>query len=254
VRSLAEIAADPALRTHLAETAERISQASDPGEVQALLHSVTQSLGAERSFFASISGEGADARYTFVLDCDPAWWHRYRSACSVQSDPWLLYAARHSSPRPATQLGPLRREQQLAIEAATAAGFVSAALVPAHSGRSERRASLLCLGHSVAGYFEDPTFAKLRVGARSLAIELHDWWTNYEQSCLARQTRLSEADVRLLQRHCAGMSSKQIAAELQVSRESINSRFQRINDRLGVTHRRTAARIAVECGLIVMER
>lgn len=254
MKTLAEVAGDPALRAQLTEIAEEIARASDPGDIQALLHSATLSLGAERSFFASISGEGRDATYAFVLDCDPDWWHRYRAARAVESDPWLVYAARHSAPLRATQLDRIGRERQSAVEAAATAGFASAALVPAHSGRSERRASLLCLGHSVAGYFEDPTFAKLQVVARSLAIELHDWWTNYERARLSRQTRLSTADLRLLERHCAGLSSKQIAAEMKVSRESVNSRFQRINDRLGVPSRRAAARVAVECGLIAMER
>ena len=48
------------------------------------------------------------------------------------------------------------------------------------------------------------------------------------------------------------MNNSQIARELQVSRESINSRFQRIIAKLGVRNRRAAARVAIECGLIIM--
>lgn len=252
MNSLAEVVADPSVRVHIAEIAENVARASDVGEVQGLLHSATLALGAERSFFASISGEGRDASYAFVLDCDPGWWHRYRAACSVQSDPWLAYALKHAAPRRGTELGPLRHGQQEASGAAVAAGFASAALVPAHSGQTEHRASLLCLGHSVAGYFEDSTFARLQVVARSLANELHDWWARNERDRLSRQTRLSTAEVELLKRHCAGLSSKQIGSELRVSREAINSRFQRIVDKLGVRNRRAAARVAVECGLIVI--
>jgi DNA-binding NarL/FixJ family response regulator len=252
MRSLAEIVSDPLVRIRLAEIADRISLASDAGEVQALLHLATSTLGAERSFFASIKGEGLDASYAFLLDCDSSWWHRYRAICSVQDHPWLAYASRHSAPVRATQLVALPQEQRRAMDAAATAGFASAALFPAHSGRSDKRVSLLCLGHATAGYFEDPVFAKLQVAARSLAQELQEWWANHERQQLTQRTRLSPAEIRILERHCAGMSSKQIARELQVSRESINSRFQRIVLRLGVRNRRAAARVAVECGLIVM--
>jgi hypothetical protein len=36
-----------------------------------------------------------------------------------------------------------------------------------------------------------------------------------------------------------------------VSRSSINSRFQRMNSRLGVANRKMAARLVAECGLIL---
>ena len=254
MRSLGEVASDPLVRARLAEIVEGVTHASDCGEIQALLHLATQALGAERSFFASMSGVGRETRYAFVLDCDPTWWHGYRATCPLPKHPWLAYASRHSAPVRATQLAPLAPEHQEAVVTfAVAAGFASAALVPVHSGPADNRASLLCLGHSVVGYYEDATFAKLlHAGARSLAIELHEWWTNHEQKQLSQRTLLSDAEVRLLERHCAGLSSKQIARELQVSRESINSRFQRIIAKLGVRNRRAAARVAIECGLIIM--
>ena len=251
VKSLAEIAFDPLVRARLADIAESITHASDRGELQALLHLATLSLGAERSFFATMSGEERDATYAFVLDCNPGWWHLYRAACPLQKNPWLAYASRHSMPARATQLGSLARETQYSINIAAAGGFASAALVPVHSGRSENRVSLLCLGHSMAGYYEDPAFAKLQVGARSLAMELHDWWSLQDRQQTTQKTRLSDADVRLLERHFAGLSSKRIALELGVSRESVNSRFQRIVAKLGVRNRRAAACVAIECGLII---
>ena len=252
MRTLLDVVADPSVRVGLAEVAESITQASDRGEIQALLHRATVALGAERSFFASISGDGTETNYAFVLDCDPTWWHRYRAACPLEKNPWLVYASRHSRPVRATQLDPLVGDPQEAMDSALQAGFASALIIPAHSGRAHKRVSLLCLGHSACGYFEDPAFLKLQVAARSLALELHDWWTNHEQQQLAQRTRLSDAEVQLLARHCAGLSSKQIAREMQVSCESINSRFQRIIAKLGVRSRRAAARVAIECGLIIV--
>jgi DNA-binding NarL/FixJ family response regulator len=242
----------PSVGNRIAAVAERIPEARDLGEIQSLLHLATQALGAERSFFACVSGEGSEANYVFVLDCDPSWWHRYRSACPLQSNPWFIYASRHSATVRATQLGALAQAQRQAVDIAATAGFASAVLIPVHSGRADNRVSLLCLGHSVVGHFEDSMFEKLLVGARSLAMELHDWWARHEQQQLSRRTQLSDIEVRLLERHCAGFSSKQIAVELRVSRESVNSRFQRITTKLGVRNRRAAARVAVECGLIVV--
>jgi photosystem II stability/assembly factor-like uncharacterized protein len=45
-------------------------------------------------------------------------------------------------------------ERQRAIELASRNGFASAVLVPVHSGASQTRISLLCLGSPTPGYFE----------------------------------------------------------------------------------------------------
>ncbi len=228
VKSRSETSVDPSVRIRLTEIAESITHVSDRGELQALLHSAALLLGAERSFFATMSGDGRDSTYAFVLDCDPGWWHRFRAAYPLQKNPWLVYASGHSTPARATQLGSTAQERQGAKDLAVAAGFGSALLIPVHSGRSEDRVSVLCLGHSVAGYFEEPTFAKLQVGARSLAMELHDWWSFHDRQQLNQHTRLSEVEVRLLERHFAGLSSKQIAFELSVVGAGLNlSSFSR---------------------------
>lgn len=247
---LGEIEVDPSHRAHLAEIADRIFLASNYAELQALLHVATVALGAERSFFASVRGEGRDSSYAIVLDCDPSWWHAYRSACPLENNPWLDYAKRHSTAVRASELGSMAGLPHHGMHAESTAAFGSAALIPAHSGQLDNRVSLLCLGHSVPGHFEDPTFASLLVSARSVAMELHDWWSTYERHQLSQRTHLTEADLDLLKRHCAGLCSKKIAQELQVSHQSINSRFQRIVTKLGVRNRRAAARVAIECGLI----
>jgi LuxR family quorum-sensing transcriptional regulator LasR len=234
----------------LAEIAGSVRKAADAAEIQTLLHIATASLGAERSFFANKSGEGRDACYTFVLDCDPIWWHRYRAACSVNDDPLLAYALKHSAPILSSGLQSVSQAPQRALDEAAEAGFRSAALVPAHSGNADGHVSLLCLGHSMAGYFEDPFIPNLLVLARSFALELQDWWICRERERLSHLARLSSSDLALLRRHCAGLTSKQIAREMQVSYESINSRFQRMTTKLGVHSRRAAARVAIECGLL----
>ena len=65
------------------------------------------------------------------------------------------------------------------------------------------------------------------------------------------KARIKPNDLVLLQHQSQGHSSKKIAAALRVSRQSINSRFQRMNAKLGVGNRRMAVQLAIECGLIL---
>ena len=110
--------------------------------------------------------------------------------------------------------------------------------------------SLLCLGSNTPGHFESCSDGHTRIGARALALELHDWWLNRVRRDLTLQARITGDDLTLLKHQRLGHSSKRIAAELKVSEASINSRFQRVNQKLGVTNRKMAARLACECGLI----
>ena len=81
-------------------------------------------------------------------------------------------------------------------------------------------------------------------------MELHDWWARDERRRLRPRKRLSNRDLLLLERLCRGQSSKQMAAELDVSKVSVDSRCERLLAKLDLPSRRAAARMAVECGLI----
>ena len=61
---------------------------------------------------------------------------------------------------------------------------------------------------------------------------------------------LTSSDLVLLRHQQRGHSSKRITADLRVSQSSINSRFQRMNIKLGMANRRMAARLACAVGLI----
>jgi DNA-binding NarL/FixJ family response regulator len=209
-------------------------------------------LGAERATFVSFIRDDATASACrFMIDCDPAWGRVYLEAGHFAHDPWLAYAAHNSEPVVANSLKVVDAEQLKVIDLARRAGFVSAVLVPAHSGAGHARISSLCLGSSIPGYFESAGLPTLRVSARMLAMELHDWWLTRLRRNLVVKARLSPGDVMLLQRHAQGHCSKKIAAELRVSKSSIDSRFQRMNAKLGVPHRRMAVKLAIECGLIL---
>ena len=136
------------------------------------------------------------------------------------------------------------------IDLAVQNGFASAVLVPAHSGAGHSRISLLCLGSSRPGYFEGEGFGRFKLGARTLASEFHDWWLARTRRDLVVKARITRDDLELLRHQRQGHGSKRIAAELHVSKSSINSRFQRMISKLGVPNRKAAARLASECGLI----
>jgi DNA-binding CsgD family transcriptional regulator len=202
--------------------------------------------------FVSFIRDNADlSACRFMLVCEPDWCRRYLDAGCFAHDPWLAYAAHHSEPIAASSLPVLDAEGQRVIALAQQNGFASAALVPAHSGAGHSRISLLCLGSTSPGFFEGEGFGRFRLGARLIAAELHDWWLARIRRELIVRARITQADLELLRHEHQGHSSKRIASELHVSKSSINSRFQRMNMKLGVPNRRLAARLAVECGLLI---
>ena len=232
--------------------AVKIAHASEQSAVHALFREGTDALGAECAVFVSFVRDSADvSACRFMLACEPDWCRRYLASGLIAHDLWLAYAAHHSEPIIASSLTATEPAQQQAIDLATKNGFASAVLVPAHSGTGHSRISLLCLGSSAPGFFEGEGFGAFRISARMLALELHDWWLARIRRELIVKSHITPSDLVLLRHQFQGHSSKRIAAELQVSKSSINSRFQRMNIKLGVANRRMAARLAFECGLIL---
>lgn len=230
---------------------ERIASAPDQATALSLLRTGASTLGAENAVFISFVRESADiSTCRFMLACEPGWCQRYLDANCLAHDPWLAYAAHHGEPIVASALHPIDLEARQVIDLASQNGFASAVLVPVHSGAGHSRISLLCLGSPQPGYFEGEGYSRFRLGARLLAAELHDWWMARIRRELVVKARITPSDLELLRHENQGHSSKRIAADLQVSISSINSRFQRMNTKLGVANRRMAAKLAVECGLL----
>ena len=236
----------------IASIAGRVLAASDQPTVHALFREGVTLLGASCAVFVSfVQDQSRLSTCRLMLACDPDWVRVYVHDANFAHDPWLAYAADHSEPIVASALNVVDIEHQRVAALAAHAGFVSTVLIPAHSGGGRSRISVLCLGSSTPGYFEGEGTAQLRVSARMLALELHDWWLSRIRRDLMAKARITPSDLILLQHQCQGHSSKRIAAELQVSKSSINSRFQRMNGKLGVGTRRKAVQLAIECGLIL---
>jgi DNA-binding CsgD family transcriptional regulator/AcrR family transcriptional regulator len=250
-RLLAQVS-DSRYAARVAAIAACIPAAADQPAVHALFREGVAALGAERAAFVSfVRDDTTLSSCRFMIDCDPAWGRMYLDDGHFVHDPWLAYAAHHSEPVLADELEVVDPLQRRVIDLAVRAGFVSALLVPAHSGAGHSRISALCLGAAAPGYFDSPTLPTVRVSARMLAMELHDWWLARLRCSLVVRARLSHDDLVLLRHQLQGHSSKRIAAELQVSKGSVDCRFQRMNAKLGVPNRRMAVKLAIECGLIL---
>ena len=215
-----------------------------------LLRRGRDALGAPSAVFISFVRDSVDISCCRVLLAgDPDWCRRHLTEAQLPTDPWLAYAAQHGEPVLASSLS----GQPVATAGqghATDHGFASALLLPAHSGTGHSRISLLVLGADEPGFYEHMPDARLRFGARGLAQAFHDWWLHRIKAELVLRARITEGDLELLRHQHLGHSSKRIAADLRVRPSSINSRFQRMNVKLGVPNRRVAAQLAAECGLI----
>lgn len=249
--TLADRVSDARYTVRVSEIAERIASAGDQTELHRLLRAGVAVLGAERAAFVSFEKDKSTlSSCRFMLDCSPQWCQRYLERAGPSIDAWIRYAARESEPIVASALNILDPAQQALAALAVEAGFVSALLVPAHSGANHPRVSLLCIGHSTRGYFEAEGLSRLRVCARALTLELHDWWSARIRDETLAHARITDEELRLLERFWVGHTSKRIGAELNLSKTAVDSRFQRILVKLGVTSRRSAAKLAVDCGLI----
>ena len=250
--SLSRIVSAHDYATRTTAIAVRIGQAVERSAVQALLRDGTDALGAQSAVFVGFERRGVDVSPDrFMLACDPEWYRRYVALDLIPHDPWLAYAAHQCEPILASSLPVTEPVPQQAIDLAAQHGFASTVLIPAHSGADRSRMSVLCLGSATPGFFEDEGFAALRVSARSIALELHDWWRARLRRELTVKAHITAGDLVLLRHERQGHSSKQIASELGVSKSSIDSRFQRMNAKLRVPNKSLAVKLALEHGLIL---
>jgi DNA-binding CsgD family transcriptional regulator len=79
---------------------------------------------------------------------------------------------------------------------------------------------------------------------------LHEWWIAKLRRELIDDAEVTEGELKLLQWEWQGLNSKQIGNLLGMGPAGVDSRFQRLNLKLGVPNRRAAAKLAAEYGLI----
>lgn len=249
--SLLQATRHPDYVTRVGEAIRDMQSARDQTQAVELLHEATQRMGAEVSILASLIRDDESCRsYRLLLNCDPAWFTEYERQGRYEEDPWLAYAQRYSVPVRSSQIPVASDAARAAVDLAARFGFRSAVIVPAPSSGGLTRTGVLCLGSSKPGYFDDEGFVALRVVARGVAMELHEWWIGRIRDELIATAEISADDLLLLAHERMGLGTKAIAKALNWSTSSVDSRFHRMNVRLGVSSRKAAARLAAEYGLI----
>ena len=237
------------MRAH--ELIQQLPAAQEPADALEILRDATRRLGADVSAFVSFLREDdSHESFRFLLACDPVWCFRYEELCWYADDPWLSYALTNTEPICGSELTIRPGRQAEVIELARQFGFRSTVIVPAPCSGGLSRLGLLCLGSGQDRYFEAEGYLALKVVARSLAMELHDWWISRLRRELLEDARINDDELVLLRSEREGRSSKAIAQALDLTPTAIDTRFQRLNAKLGVANRKAAARLAAEYGLI----
>ena len=249
-RTLLSVTSEPGYAGRVSEIVQSIPKAEDEAAALRLLSEAAHCLGADVAAFASFTrDDGSHESYRFLLACDASWCHEYEKTAWYGNDPWFAYALNHSDPARASEI-PLGRKQRDVVELASQFGFRSVVIVPAPSSGGLTRIGVLSLGSDTPGFFEGEGYVALRIAARGLAMELHQWWISQIKRELIKNARITPDDLVLLRLERVGHITKTIAEELDTSPCSIDSRFQRINQKLGVPNRKAAANLAAEYGLI----
>jgi DNA-binding CsgD family transcriptional regulator len=235
----------------VSEVVREMLSSRDQVRAVELLREATLRMGVEASIFVS-----------FFRDRERCTSHRLLLACDVTSlaatarsqlgalDAWIRYARRRSEPVRDCDMDRADEVTRGALELAQQFGFLSTVVVPVPSGGGLSRTAVLCLGSSRCGYFDDDGYFALKVVARGVAMELHEWWIQRLGEELVESAGLTEADLALLRHEAQGHSTKTIARQLGMSPAAIDSRFQRLNHKLGVMSRSAGAQLAMQYGLL----
>jgi DNA-binding CsgD family transcriptional regulator len=249
---LGDIVRDPGHAGRVMTIVSRVAAARSPPQVLELLHHAKIEMGMDQAVFVSyIRDEDSHESYRFLLAADPRWCFEYQAHAWYGSDPWLMYASQNMEVISASMIPLVTRQQREIRALAEKYGMVSVCIAPASSIGSNPRVGMLAMGSAQSGFFNDEmAFGLFKLLAHSVAMELHLWSTRYERNQLINELRLSDEDLSLLRLELHGAGTKQACGELGTSSASIDSRWQRLNRKLGSPHRHASARLAAKIGVI----
>lgn len=250
-RSLRKAISEPGYAGRVIAIVQRLANASESGELLELLFDATETMGAHYAAFLSyIRDDFAHENFRFVLACDPRWCWEYKDRAPYSQDPWIHYASFNTEPICASQITGMTKEQREVQALAERYGMRSTFVVPAPSSGALSRVGMLAIGSRHRGFFEGDGSTEFKVIARSLAMELQGWWLRQLRKEMIEKLGITPDELQLLAYERAGLGSKEIAAELDTTIGSIDSRWQRLNRKLGTANRAASARLAAEYGLI----
>lgn len=225
-RTLLEVTCTVDYFARVSEVVRDFETAIDPIRAVELLEEATLRMGAEVAVFASfIRDDDQCESYRLLLACDPQWCVEYEQVARFTDDPWLNYARHHSEPVRGSEIEAETPTERSLIELAERFGFRSTVIVPAPSSGGLSRLGVLCLGSSTPGYFEGDGYVAFKLVARSVAMELHEWWLARLKDDLILAAQLTDPDLALLAHERQGHGTKVIARLLGTSTGAIDSRF-----------------------------
>lgn len=243
--SLAALTRSPEYSARVVDVLATIGDAGSAEIVVEMFRKAVARLGADAGVFISyLRDDATRASYRSLLACDPLWASEYARRGGYDHDPWLRHASHDTEPVRASELRLVSADEEAFVAASAGLGFASAVIAPAPTSAGLSRIGVLCLGSYRPGFFDDDGYAKLRVLARALAMELHHWLLLTIRRELLAKSRLTVADIELLRHQEAGHSSKVIGAALNIEAKTVDCRFQRVSAKLEAPDRRTAMRIA----------
>jgi hypothetical protein len=217
--------------------------------LQAVREAVAK-LGGSAGYFMVRAQDCVKDLHHILMACDPRWGCEYESLECYGNDPWLRYAARNSAPCWAANIPCLSSSERTTVDLAKRFGFDEALIFPAPSPQGRTRVALLVIGSRDPDFCKRMESASYRAEARDLSMALHEDWTDKLRGDLAASCALSKLDLQILELELRGSRTKEMAKTLGTTCTSINSRVQRLNNKLQVTDRRSAELRALEFGLI----
>ena len=248
---LSEVTRSTEFFAAFADLAIRVTRANDAAEVTVLVGNAATLVDADAAAFASfVRDDETYESYRFVLACDAVWCLEYESGACYMHDPWIEYARHHAEPVLGEDVAARTDREAEVVALARRYGFASAIIIPTQSPQGLTRLGALCIGSAEPDHFNNEGLTAVACAATPLAMRLHDWQIAQLRQELRDQARLSDDDIRLLQYEWRGLGSKQVAARMNMTSMSVDSRWQRLNAKLGVSSRSAAARLAAEYGLI----
>lgn len=221
---------------------ERLRRARDPFGLLRGMRQFCSGFGVRSALFVhAIPDASVQASHQVLLECDPRLASNIRNCDALDRHPWVRHAARSVQTVCASELKTVATPQTNKAVDLEGNGFRSALLIPVHGASGSGRFSLLCLGSPTLRYFEEVAPGAVRLLAEALAAEMHKWWMAETRQRLQTVTGLKDCDLKLLELELEGLGTKQIARALGLSCSSVDSRFQRINVKMGCASRRASA-------------
>jgi DNA-binding CsgD family transcriptional regulator len=226
------------------------SSGNEAGAVAAIRSAVVELGGNAAVYSQGIRYDAALTLMRTLVVGDAAWAVMYANCDWGASDPWMVYALQHATPALVREIELTDDRQRAVMNALARHGLVSGLIVPSPSNVGPSCAGVLCIGASRRDQFDGAALSLMRPVARGLAMEIGDWCLRRLRQELIERAQLSADDISLLRHEARGHRSKVIAEELRITKSTIDSRFHRLNQRLGVATRRDALRVVRLYGLL----